>query len=229
MRPSLYPLAAIAAITSSAAIAVPSAGPRDLLVRAAFITHDKSQAIALVNGAIQSTDATLARTPGDREAKLQRAIALGYRGQLTRAVGDARASRDALIALARAYPRDPEVQIALAGWHLSVVADLGGFLGSTLLGASRDTGLQVLDKAVALDGKRAFFPAYAGLMRLRTNPKDTRTALALMERAAAATAPTPVDRITQASAGRVAALLRAGNTSGAVALAKQLLPFGTAT
>lgn len=227
MRKLLFPLVAIAALSSPVLAAPTPAGPRDLLVRAAFVTHDKTQALALVNSALQGVQATLAKVPGDREARLQRGIALGYRGQLTRSVGDARTSRDLLTALSQSYPRDPEVQIALAGWHLSVVGDLGGFLGGTVLGANKTTGLQLLDKAVALGGNRAFFPAYAGLMRIRLNPNDTRAALALLDRAAAAATPSPVDRVTQAAAGRVAALLRKGNADGAAMLAKQLLPFGT--
>lgn len=216
-----------AAAATACIAAAPAASPRDTLVRAAFLTHDKAGAMALIDGAYQQTQATLAANPGDKEAKLQQALAVGYRGQLKRSAGDAKTTRDALAALAKTYPRDPEVLIAYAGWHLSAVDQLGPFLARTVLGASRDTGLATLDRAVALGGNRAFFPGYAALIRIRIDPKDTRTAAALADRAIATAAPSPLDRITQRAAQRIAPALHAGDGAGAAATAKTLLPFGT--
>lgn len=215
--------ATVLAITAPATAAT----PRETLTRAAFATTDKAQALVLIQQAIDETNADLARTPGDKEARLQRALGTGYRGQLKRSPGDAKATRDMLVALAAAYPRDAEVQVALAGWHLTAVSDLGAFLARTLLGASRDTGFAALDRALALGGNRAFFPAYAALIRTRIDPSDTKTPLALAERASAAAAPTAVDRILQRAAQRLAVPLHAGDGDGASSLAKQLLPFGT--
>src|ERR1700761_2590760 len=140
--------------------------PRDELIRAAFATHDKGQALALVNQAITDSQTILTQAPGDREAKLQQALGIGYRGQLKRSPTDAKTAHGLIESLATSDPRDPEAQIAMAGWHLTAVGDLGNFLARTLLGASRDSGYAALDKAVALGGNRAFFPAYAALIRI---------------------------------------------------------------
>ncbi len=209
-----------------AAPAASAASPRATLVTAAFQTGGKTQALALVNQAIRSLDATLAKEPGNRDAQLQQGIAYGYRGKLTRSLGDARRGRDLLTTFANRHPSDPEAQIALGGWHLTVINEVGGFVGGSALGASKSKGLAALNKAVSLGGNRAFFPADAGLARLALDAKDASAAKLLLDKAVRAPAPAEVDRITQAAAKRVVALIRAGDNKGASRLAEQLLPFG---
>jgi hypothetical protein len=223
MHPSLRGVAAVVLVATLAGSAQ-AESPRDTLIRAAFSTRDKAQALALVNEAIAETRAAAG---ADREGQLQHALGVGYRGQLTRSPSDAKAAHTALEAIAAADPRDAETQIALAGWHLTAVGDLGDFLARALLGANRAKGLAALDKAVEMGGNRAFFPAYASLIRIKLNTSDTATALRLAEKAVATPAPTPLDRIMQRAAARLIPLLQAGNGDGAARIAKQLLPFGT--
>ncbi len=218
--------AAIALVVTLAAPAQAEA-PRETLIRAAFATHDRTQALTLVNEAIGEAKALLVQHPGDREAQLQQALAIGYRGQLTRSPSDARAAHRALTAIEVADPADAEVQIAIAGWHLTAVGDLGNFLARTLLGASRDEGMAVLDRAVAMGGDRAFFPGYAALIRIKLDSSDTTTALHLAQRAATAQAPGAIDRVMQRAAIRLIAPLEAGHGGEASRIARQLLPFGT--
>ena len=134
-----------AAIAITCSIGAPALAqtisPRDTLIRAAFATRDKPQALALINQALAQTQAILTHNAGDHEDRLQQALATGYRGQLNRSPSDAKATRAMLLALAAADPRDAETQIAVAGWHLTAVGDLGGFLAGTLLGARKAEGL----------------------------------------------------------------------------------------
>lgn len=211
---------AVSAVTANAA------SPRDLLLRAAFVARDKAQALGLIGDALVDTRTTLAANAGDREARLQQALAIGYRGQISRSLADAKAARTQLETLAAADPRNAEVETALAGWHLTAVSDLGGFLARTVVGANKAAGLAMLDRAVTLGGNRAFFPAYAALIRIRVDSGDTATPLALAQRAAAAAAPTALDRVLQSAAAQLVGPLRAGDGDGAAKLAKQLLPFG---
>jgi hypothetical protein len=220
----LLPLAALLVPVLAAPAAAET--PREILVRAAFATTDKTQALSLIDGAMAQCRTLLQRNPADREALLQQALATGYRGQLRRSPGDAKAARDALQSLATAYPRDPEVQVALAGWHLTAVGQLGPFLARAVLGADKQAGFAALDRALALGGNRAFIPAFDALIRLQVEPGDARTPLTLAEQASAAPTPGAVDRIMQRAAVRVAGALRGGDTKAAAALAKQLLPFG---
>jgi hypothetical protein len=221
MHPSLRGVAAIVLVTTLAGSAQ-AESPRETLIRAAFSTRDKAQALALVNEAIAET-----RTVSDHEAQLQHALGVGYRGQLTRSPSDAKAAHTALEAIAATDPRDAETQVALAGWHLTAVGDLGDFLARALLGANRAKGLSALDKAVEMGSNRAFFPAYAALIRIKLDTSDTATALRLAEKAAATPAPTPLDRIMQRAAVRLIPALQAGKGDEAARIAKQLLPFGT--
>ena len=218
--------ACVVMLILASASPVLAATPRDTLIRAAFSTRDKASALALVTDALAQSSATLAHAPGDREAALQRALAVGYRGQLKRSAADAKRARAEFDALARADPRNAEVQVALAGWHLTAVGELGAFLARTVIGANRDTGYAALDRAMVLGGNRAFFPAYAALIRLRLDPKDTRTPLVLIDKAAASAAPTAIDRIMQRAAVRVGAVLRGGDPDQAETLTRSLLPFG---
>lgn len=215
-------------IAAAAAVSTPAIAesPRELLVSAAFATADKPTALAKIGAAIRDSDAILARSPGNREARLQRAIAIGYRGQLQRNLADVKGSRTAFEALAAANPRDPETQMALAGWHLGSIIELGQFMGRAALGARKDAGLQALDRAVALSGGRAFFPAYASFLRIRIDPRDVAGARELAEAALKDGTPTPIDRITQKYAAAILAPLRAGNGKAAAALAKKLMAFG---
>jgi hypothetical protein len=210
------------------AIATPAAAtPRETLINAAFATPDKAQAIAKVANAEQAAAAELARDPRNREATLQRAIAIGYRAQLTRTLGDAKTAKKMFDALVAAEPGNPEMLMALAGWHLEAVADAGAMLAGAMLGARKSVGLATLDRAVAAARNRsALIPAYAGMMRMRLSPKDIAAARPLLEAALAAPAPTPLDRIMQRNARAMLVPLRAGNGKAASALAKQLLPFG---
>ncbi|HEY0316442.1 MAG TPA: hypothetical protein VGC28_09260 [Sphingomonas sp.] len=204
-----------------------AASPREDLIRAAFVIHDKGQALTLVNQAITDSQSILAQSPGDREARLQQALGIGYRGQLKRSPSDAKSAHGLLEALARSDPRDPEAQVAVAGWHLTAVGDLGNFLARTLLGADRAAGMTALDKAVTLGGNRAFFAGYAALIRIKLDSSDTATPLRLAQRAASEPAPGPIDRVMQRAAQRILPMLQAGDGAGASKLAKQLLPFGT--
>jgi len=204
-----------------------AAGSRATLMRAAFATHDKHQALNLIDQAIEEAKAELARHPGDREARLEQALGVGYRGQLTRSPSEAKAARRAFEALVASDPRDPDARIAIAGWHLTAVGELGGFLAHTLLGASKAKGLAELERAVALGGNRAFYPAYAALIRIRLDPDDIATPLALARQAATAKTPEPIDRLMQRNAARLIGPLSAGKGEEARRLAKLMLPFGT--
>jgi len=201
-----------------------AATPREILTQASFLTTDKQTALALINKGLAAAEAILAANPDDKEAQMQRGVAIGDRAHLTRSPGDAKAARHIFEAFLAANPRDPEAHLAIATWHLDTVD--AGFLATTVLGAKRDVGLKELDQAVALSGGRPFFTGFAALMRIRLNPGDVATARALAEQAAAASAPTPLDRIAKHQAQAILIPLRSGDGRTAALLARKLLPFG---
>lgn len=201
-----------------------AATPREMLTQASFQTTDKSAALALINQGLAAAEAMLAANPGDREAQMQRAVAIGDRAHLTRSPGDAKTARHLFEVFLAANPRDPEAHLAIATWHLDTVD--AGFFATTMLGAKKDLGLAELDRAVALSGGRPFFTGFAALMRIRLNPNDVATARSLAEQAAAAPAPTMLDRIAKHQAQALLIPLRSGDGRTAALLARKLLPFG---
>lgn len=221
----IFPLAALAAVLAVQSPAA-AATPRELLVSAAFSTTDRGAALARIAAAEKASAAMLARNPANADAKLQHAIAIGYRGQLNRSLRDVKAARRAFEALVASDPRDPEAQMALAGWHLGSIIELGSLAARATLGARRETGLQALDRAVALGRGNAFFPGYASMLRIRLHPNDVATARKLAEAAVRAPAVTPLDRLTRQRAAALLVPLRAGKGKEAAALATRLMAFG---
>jgi hypothetical protein len=221
-----YRALALPLLLALAAVPAASETARDLLTSAAFTPSDKATALARIGLAIKSAEAAAARNPGDKEARLEQAMAISYRGKLTRSRADVIAARRGFEAAVASDPRNAEAHMALAGWHLGVVIDLGPFMARTLLGARTVTGLQELDRSLALGGDRAFFPAVASLHRIQVDPSDVATARRLAQAALAASAPTPIDRLMQKQAAILLPLLRPGNGKLAAQTAKLLLPFG---
>jgi hypothetical protein len=219
-----FPVASVAVAMLVAAVPASAATPRELLTQASLSTADKAQALALVRQGLAQAEAELKADPRDREAAMQRGVAIGYLARLTRSPGEAKEARHIFETLAAANPRDPEAQLAIATWHLDTTE--AGFLASTLLKAKKEVGLAALDKAVALSGGRAFFPGFAALLRIRLNPKDLATARALAERAVASSGTSALDRIAKRNAEALLIPLRNGDGRTAGLLARKLLPFG---
>lgn len=199
--------------------------PRDLLTQASFVDRDKGVATRRVGAAFAAASAQLGRNPGDREAALMQAMALGYRAKLTGSRSDAVAARKSMEVLVQRAPQDAERQLVLGAWHMGAVHRLGRIVARAALGASKSVGLQSLDRAIALGGDRALFPGIAALLRIEMDPADPR-GRQLAEVAAHAAAPSAIDRHARAAAQAVLAPLRAGDRNGARKLAARLLPFG---
>jgi hypothetical protein len=198
---------------------------RDLLTEASFATTDKAAALARVGAAEQAAARLLQRTPGDREAQLMWATALGYRAKLTGSRADAVAARKRFESLVAQAPDDAERHLALGAWHVGALNKLGTMVGRALLGAQKATAYASLDRAVTLGGGRALFTGLAALLRLELDPADAR-GRALAEAAVKAPAPTMLDRQMQRAAAAVLVPLRAGRRAEAKLLASKLLPFG---
>ncbi len=214
-------LAAVCCVAPAAA-----ATPREILTNAAFNARTRDQAETAVAAALAQANGTLARAPNDREAQLQRAIATGYRAKLKKGLADAKEARRLMELLVAADPRNAEARAALAGWHLDAVASVGPFMARTMLGARKADGIAGLDVAMRLGGNRALFPAMAALTRIQIDKGDAAAVRALAERAVAAPAPTPLDRIMQRNATLLLVPLRQGDGRAAQALANRLMPFG---
>jgi len=199
---------------------------REMLVTAAFSVQERAGALARVAAALVSAEAVLLRNPQDREARMQRALAIGYRGKLKRGRSDVQAARQQFETLVATNPRDAEAQMALAGWHLGAIVELGPLMARTALGARKERGLKALDAALAAGGGRAVFPAFASFNRIQLDPGDVAGARVLAEAAVRGRVARPEDAIMKRYAAQVLPLLRSGNGKAAAAMADKLMPFG---
>lgn len=225
MRPFAATLAFAICVSSPVCVAQAQTA-RDLLLSAAYSAPDKATAQARVGQAIASSEAAIRRNPRDQDARLQRALAVSYRGKLTRSRSDLAAARRDFEAAVAAAPRNAEAHMALAGWHLGAVIELGPMMARTVLGARTAKGNEALDRALSLAGGSAAIPALASLHRIQLDPADVAGAQRLAEASVRAKAATPFDRVMQRQAATLLAALRRGNGKAAAATAKRLMPFG---
>lgn len=198
---------------------------RETLIQTAFVVRDRDAALAQLASVESSAAAALAKTPGDSEALLSRAMATSYRAKLTHSRSDALSAKVQFEALVAKNPRDAEALAALGAWHLSAVKALGALMARGGLGARKAVGLAAIDRALAAGGDRALFPGIAGLLRLASDPTDARGA-ALIAQAAHASTVTTVDRLVQRRAAQLELVLKGGNAKLIQALANRLLPLG---
>jgi hypothetical protein len=219
-------LAFALAVPALSCPAAAAESPSDILMGAAFVASDRATALGRIERALRAAEAALARNAKDQEAKLQRAMAISYRGKLTRSRADVIAARREFEAVAAANARNAEAQLALAGWHLESVAELGPLLARTALGARKPVGLQMLNRALALGGKRALFPAFASLIHIQVDPGNPAIARKYAEMAVKAEVTNSIDRMMQRQAAALLPALRRGDGRAAARTAKQLLPFG---
>ncbi|GGB31862.1 hypothetical protein GCM10011380_21570 [Sphingomonas metalli] len=212
---------------AASALSCPAAAQsaRDLLTQAAFQDRNAQTALARVDKARATAQAELDRDPADADAAVVAAIALGYRAKLTGERSEALAARRQFEALVARYPKNAEAQAGLGAWHLGIILRVGRLMGRAGAGAREAVGLSALDRSVQLGGNRAFFAGLAGMLRINYD-RDDAVAFTLIETAARAPTPTPIDRIMQRSAQAVLAVLRRGDRKGAQTLADRLLPFG---
>ncbi|WP_404367501.1 hypothetical protein AB5I39_12920 [Sphingomonas sp. MMS24-J45] len=217
-----YLAAATVLIAPAAALA--DAG-REQLTQTAFGARDKAAALAQIAGVEAAATAALARTPGDGEAHMTRAMAVSYRAKLSHSRSDALAAKAQFEAIAARNPRDAEAQAAIGAWHLNAIEALGGFAARAALGARKPVGLAALDRSIALGGGRALFPGLAALLRLAIDPTDP-AAPALLDAAVRGSTPTTLDRLIQRRAVQMAAVVKGGDAKLIQSLAKRLLPLG---
>ncbi len=128
---------------------------------AGYQTSDKARAMAIIAGAEADFDKALARSPGNVDAQLQKAVAIAYRAQLTKGIGLAKDVRRRFEAIRTAHPGNALVWGALGGWHGGAVATVGSFLAGTALGAKKSEMercyAQALRLAPGVPSTRTFF------------------------------------------------------------------------
>jgi tetratricopeptide (TPR) repeat protein len=217
--------AAAAGQGARGAAALVAAG-RAASTEAGWRAADRARAEALLVEAEALFDRALALEPGNGEALLQRAIATGYRAKLKNAPGLAREARRGFEQAIARNPQDALAHAALGGWHGEAVATLGRLLAGTALGASRDGFERSFERAMALNPEGPAIPTFFAFTALALDAGNARRAEALLERADRARAADGFERLVQANARAVLALLQKGDVAAARREAARRSPLG---
>ncbi len=200
---------------------------RALLVRAAYLSGSRAEALALIAEAERDAAASLALAPGNREGLLQRAAAIGYRAKFERSRQKAVAGRDQLRAITRQFPDWDAGWLALALWHGESVGSVGRLLARTALGASLDEMRGDFARAAALDPASPVTPAALGLLKLRIGEGEAAEQRRLLAQAQRLPARDAYEALLQRHAAQVLAELDRAGPRAARERALALAPFGT--
>ncbi len=199
---------------------------RGISTVAAYQTTDKKVAREQLFQAERDFDAALALQPGNPDALLQKAIAIGYRAKLENNIGLAKQSRKNFEAILAKRPTDALALGAMGGWHGESVATLGKFLAGTALGAKEGESLRFYEKAMAQPGADPAVPVFYATTLLNLSASNAPKARSLLQRAAKAPANDGFERLMQQHAKAILAPLEKGDVAAAQATAKRLAPLG---
>jgi hypothetical protein len=203
---------------------------RATLSIAGYQTSDKARALALVAEAEADFDKALARAPGPSapsyvEAQLQKAVAIGYRAQLTRGIGLAKDVRRRFEAIRTAHPGNSLAWSALGGWHGGAIATVGSFLAGTALGAKKSemekSYAQALKLAPNLPSTRTFF----AITLLDLDDDNAARAAAILKGIDRLPADDGFEALLKRQGIELAAALAKGDAKAAQATARRLKAF----
>ncbi|MGB7405330.1 MAG: hypothetical protein WA906_06555 [Pacificimonas sp.] len=197
---------------------------RSALVVAAYESTSEAKAKALIADAIADADEALAKSPGNPDALLQKAIAIGYRAQLTNGRTDAKAARELMQQARKAAPKNPLAHASLGGWHSGAVGTLGSFIAGAALGAKKDAAIESFDRAVRLAPNDPTFRTFYAMGLVDIGRADeTKQLRALLTPAAKAT---PKDGFEELIIARAQELLAVVDDEDKLeAVAETLKPF----
>jgi Tfp pilus assembly protein PilF len=200
---------------------------RSLSTIAAFQTPEKDKARDLLRLAEVDFDSALAIQPNNRDALLQKAIAIGYRAKLDRSPGLAKLSRRNFEAILKRYPNDALALAAMGGWHGESVATLGRFLAGTALGAKESESTRFFDKALAAPGADPLVPIFYASTLMALSADHAPKARALLMRSLKTQPSDGFEALVQRNGRTVLAQLDKGDLAGARQTAARLAPLGT--
>lgn len=225
-RDGKWPAAVVAGRAEATPASLVLAGRAQMAI-AAFGTRDKAQALALVTEAEKDIDAALLKAPGNVEAQLQKAIAIGYRAKLTRSPGLAKDARRRFEAARAAHPDNATAWAAVGGWHAGAVATLGSFMANAVVGAKIAEVGPNFQKAIKLDPANPVHRAYYAISLIDLAKSNADKAAAALQGIGQLPATDGFEAMARAQGLQLAAALKTGDEAAAQALARRMQAFGT--
>lgn len=225
-RDGKWPAAVVAGRAEATPASLVLAGRAQMAI-AAFGTRDKAQALALVTEAEKDIDAALQKAPGNVDAQLQKAIAIGYRAKLTRSPGLAKDARRRFEAARAAHPDNAVAWAAVGGWHAGAVATLGSFMANAVVGAKISEVGPNFQKAIKLDPSNPVHRAYYAISLIDLAKSNSDKAAAALQGIGQLPATDGFEAMARAQGQQLAAALKTGDEEAAQVLARRMQAFGT--
>lgn len=194
---------------------------------AGYETRDKNRAEALIAAAEKDFDAALVKAPGNMDALLQKAAAIGYRAKLAKSPGLAKDCRDRFTAIRDKQPGNPLAWSAVASWHGGAVASLGGFMASAVLGAKASEFEAGYARVFRLAPRNPAYRTLYAIGLLDLTPKNAAKAATALKGIETLPAEDAFERALRNQGVQLAAALAAGDAKAAQTLARRLSAFGT--
>ena len=197
-----------------------------LLVDAAYHETSKSEALAKLEAAIADADKGLALDAGSSDARLQKAIALGYRGKITKSRGDAKAAEEMIEAVIKRDPKNAMAYAALGGLHGEAVSNLGKFLAGTMMGSSAEKSMRAFQTATELAPTDMTIRALYAVNVIAMKQMDQKARVkALLTPVVKAPAKGEMGAVMKATARDMLAALNAGDDHTLKRIAWKARPF----
>lgn len=218
-----------AAVAAGRAEATPAGliiAGRSQMAIAAWYTKERSQALALVTEAEKDFDAALAKAPGNVDAQMQKAVAVGYRAKLTKSPGLAKDSRRRFEAIRAAHPENAIAWAAIGGWHAGAIATLGSFMASAVVGAKTSEIDPNFLTAIRIDPDNPVHRAYYAMALMDLSKSNHAKAEKALQRIGQLPAADGYEAMARSQGVQLAAALKAGDMPAAQQLARRLQAFG---
>ncbi len=200
---------------------------RATLTRAAHFIADRAQAEALIETALADARRGQARDAKLLEPVLQEGIALGYRAKLQQSPKVAKLAKmlfDKSFAMA---PRDAFAALSLGAWNGEPIADLGGFISRTVLGAKEDQALYHYELAQKLAPQNPVIPIFYAFNIYRIDAKKYGArARQLLETALKLKAEDAYGAYMQKNARAVLSAMQSEDAKTTTRLIRLTQPFG---
>jgi tetratricopeptide (TPR) repeat protein len=200
---------------------------RATLMRAAYFTSVRAEAEAQIEIALADARRGQSRDAAAFEPLLQEGVALGYRAKLQQSPKVAKLAKGIFEA---AFARDPQnafAAVALGAWNGEPIADLGGFISRTVLGATQEKALKYYELALKLDPQNPVpHILYAFNIYRIDDEKYGPKAKMLLEAALKLPAPDAFAVMLQKSAREILLLMQSGNAKATARRIRLAQPFG---
>lgn len=124
---------------------------------------------AAIEAALADARRALDTNPEHLEGNLQAAISIGYRGKLTRSMGDAWAGKKYIDTALLHHPDSAWAKAVLGGWNGEVVMEAGRFFAGMLFGAKRKRAVQHFRAGLAIEPENIAIRTGFAITLLRFN------------------------------------------------------------